>query len=184
MMIDSLGSKHVSAVLTGLILPVFVIPIFVICAFAAQSHANENPSGTSRYSFTPAKNGYLRMDHKTGVIAFCMDKDNEWRCQAAKDDHLALQKQIERLRQENKELREKLRKADILRPKKPSTLPLPGPSAQNGQGSDKPHYAPSSPPSAEDIDKTMDMVEHMMRRFKDMMEKLKQKPEENKGTPL
>ena len=54
----------------------------------------------SRYSFNRVDDGFLRLDHATGQIAYCSAHTVGWACQAVPEDRAALEREIGRLQDE------------------------------------------------------------------------------------
>ena len=56
-----------------------------------------------RYSMTPAGNGFLRLDTRTGAVSLCSVVNASAECRAAADDRAALMYEIDRLTRLNAE---------------------------------------------------------------------------------
>jgi len=61
-----------------------------------------------RYSMTPAPEGFLRLDTRTGAVSHCRLVAGGVECRAGADERAALQAEIDRLAGENADLRKKL----------------------------------------------------------------------------
>ncbi len=48
----------------------------------------------SRFTFSRVNNGYLRLDNDSGQVAFCSTQGRGWACQAASENHPALESQV------------------------------------------------------------------------------------------
>ena len=108
----------------------------------APACAEEADSGTGsagRYQMTPAANGFLRLDTKTGAVSMCTISGSSAECRAAADDRAALMSEVDRLSQKNAELESRGTAA------KPPIARL---------------------PDREDFGKALDMAEEFMRRMK------------------
>ena len=99
------------------------------------------PAFSSRYSFNRVDDGFLRLDHATGQIAYCSAHTVGWACQAVPEDRAALEREIGRLQDEVAALKKEVA---ALRAPPPPTPPAPVPP---------PAAAPKSPPSATAPDK-------------------------------
>lgn len=130
-------------------------------AFLAGAAPEADEAGT-RYQLEPAGAGaFLRLDRQTGATSVCRRKDGLWVCQAAADDRRALESEIDRLAVENGELKGAVRRLEEL-------LGLP-------EADDKPSQRGSFNfslknfrlPSEKDVDRAMDYVEGMVRKFKE-----------------
>lgn len=119
-----------------------------------------------RFTMTPTKDGVLRLDTRTGEVALCQNKEARWTCDPVEDNSAKLQSRIDRLERENAELKAQL-------------------EAHGGvPGEVKPRpYGKLDMPSDEDVDKAMDFMEHLLHRFKGMMERL-QKDDDEGSVPL
>jgi hypothetical protein len=125
---------------------------------------------STRYSMSPVEGGMLRLDTQTGAVSICrQQQEGDWSCAAVADSHLALQREVDRLKEENASLRAELEK-----------LKSAG-AGEQGAATDKKQdrLAPGSErrlPSDETIDELMTVLEKMVRRFQDMIESLKEQP--------
>ena len=99
---------------------------------------------------------FLRLDTQTGAISICQRKDGRWACEAVPDDRRALETEIDRLATENSELKGAVRRLEEL-----LALPDPEPGRTTSAA------AKFRLPSEEDVDRAMDYVQRMMRKFKD-----------------
>ena len=136
--------------------------------------APDTDQAGGRYKMTPAEGGaFLRLDTQTGAMSVCQRKDGKWACEAVPDDRRALETEIERLASKNKELQGEVKRLEEL-------LALPDPG--NPEAKDK-RALRSGPkfslPSEEDIDRAMDYVQRMMRKFKDRMREFKDSDRRN-----
>lgn len=141
-------------------------PLLAAATFAGSALAAE-PSG--RFRMSPVDGGFVRLDTETGAMALCTGKDQAWTCAAMADDQANLQRRIETLEAENKELREENRRLEEVlglgepKPGDPGKPPAPPPSAGVFQL-----------PSEQDIDKGFDYIEKMLKKFRDRMKKLEE----------
>ena len=120
------------------------------------------PSGGGRFSMHPADGGMLRLDGETGTMSMCKSQSGgQWACQALPDERAALDKEIARLAQENRDLQASVKRLEDL----------------NGIPSDKPQKRADRGlgnvplPGPEDVDKAMSYLHGMVKKFK---EKLKE----------
>ena len=58
-----------------------------------------------RYTMVPSGNGIVRLDSQTGAVSICGERFSRWVCQSVADDALALQREIDRLTEENARLK-------------------------------------------------------------------------------
>ncbi|MGH9677633.1 MAG: hypothetical protein ACRD36_11080, partial [Candidatus Acidiferrum sp.] len=101
--------------------------VLCVALFLATPSGAENeapPTGEQgRYAMTPAEGGFLRLDTATGSVSFCSAKDGQSMCRAGADEIAALKGEVDRLRQENAELKSKLSGAPAAQSKDSSGLP-------------------------------------------------------------
>lgn len=127
-------------------------------ASEAESAGDRPPAGVAgsgRYAMAPVDGGFLRMDTDTGVVSLCARKGGNWACETVPDDYKAIQKDVDRLTQENAGLRKEL--ADLRRdgpgvPAKPSERKL-------------------ELPSEEDVDRAIGQLDKYLKKFKELIEK-------------
>jgi hypothetical protein len=135
------------------------IPLSVCALLLLLGAAPDRERAGGRYQITPAEGGaFLRLDTDTGAMSVCQRKDGRWMCEAVPDDRRALQRDIARLESENKELQDTVKQLQ-------EQLALPDP------GGDDKHARRSGPrfriPTEEEVDRAMDSVERLMRKFRD-----------------
>lgn len=118
-----------------------------------------------RFTMTPTDDGFLRLDTKSGAVSLCLKKADGWACRSIADDRQALQREIDRLTQENLKLSKTI---DELKRGR-----LSGPVGPEGPDGLKRKF---NFPSEEEVDKAMKFAEGLLRRFKDMMDNLQPRP--------
>jgi hypothetical protein len=86
--------------------PVLILMLVAAPGVRAQTSDILAPPATEngRYSMTPAPNGFLRLDTRTGSVSLCTVNGTSAECRAAADDRAALTNEIERLAKRNAEL--------------------------------------------------------------------------------
>jgi hypothetical protein len=121
-----------------------------------EGPGSERPgSDDRRYTFHQTDGGYVRLDGRTGQVAFCLKHPAGWQCQLVADERTALESEIARLQTENAAL-----KAELLS----RNLPLPGtirpnpPEAKGGE----PRIAL---PSDAELNRVMSYFEKIWRRL-------------------
>jgi hypothetical protein len=112
----------------------------------AQPPAQEARDG--RYAMTPAGDGFVRLDTRTGALSHCRLADGALQCRAGADERAALQAEIDRLAGENADLRAKLAAAGAASPGARLREAL---------------------PSQEEMDRAMGWMESFMRRMMRLM---------------
>ncbi|HXE03892.1 MAG TPA: hypothetical protein VN518_04630 [Methyloceanibacter sp.] len=81
---------------------------FVLFA-VSPCYAGEDPG---RYTMTTVGDSVWRLDSATGAMSVCGQKLDHWACESVADDALALKAEADRLARENRELKDKLAKAE------------------------------------------------------------------------
>jgi hypothetical protein len=135
--------------------------------------ASPVPAGaeTGRYTMTPTKDGVVRLDTETGEVSLCEAVSGQWACHPIEDNSSQMKQRIEQLERENAELKSQL-------------------ASKGGSGDQGGAEALPQPdgkldiPSEKDVDKAMDFVERMLKRFKGIMEDLRKQEKKEDGVPL
>jgi hypothetical protein len=123
-----------------------------------------------RYALSPAGDGVIRLDTRTGTVANCTNSPAGWACYAVPDERAALDAEIGRLQSENEKLKTQLAgreptvsgKIDEPLPKSDS-LKSPEPKVAEG---DRKIEIPL--PSDRDMDRMMSFLEQAWRRLVEM----------------
>lgn len=143
------------------------ITVLGLAALAGTAAAEEK---SGRYTMTPVDNGFVRLDTETGDMALCRREGAAWSCQAMADSSRPLQQEYDRLLAENKELKAEIKRLDEIA----------------GLGDRKPGTDRPAPgfklPSEQDVDKALDYVQRMVRKFKEKLRELER--DEAPKTPL
>jgi hypothetical protein len=95
---------------------------------AQQADAEQN----GRYTMTPAPDGFLRLDTRTGAVSLCTLVAGAVQCRASADERGALDQEITRLSNENADLRKKLAAATDQAPSARLRNALPTDAEVNG----------------------------------------------------
>lgn len=143
------------------------IPLVIAMLLLATPAAAEETTPPARYSMTPIEGGALRLDTMTGAVDRCVAEAGVWSCKSLPDEGRALQDEIDRLAAENAELRAKVAASGS-----DATSAVPGDQ-----------IGPSMSfhlPSEAEVDKAMDFMERILKRFKSMAKDL----DEDEGTAL
>jgi hypothetical protein len=144
--------------------------IAVAALLVTQPALAEETPPAARYAMTPIEGGALRLDTLTGAVDRCVAEAGVWSCRALPDEGRALQDEIDRLAEENAELRGKLSAAGTDA----------GPPAAGGP-SDGPVMSFKLPSEAE-VDRAMSFMERVLKRFKSMVDGLSE--DDGKDTAL
>jgi hypothetical protein len=131
-------------------------------ALAALVGAAPEVERGGRFVMTPVEGGFLRMDTQTGAVSMCQRTSGQWACESVADDRRALERELERLGAENRELSSTVRRLEDM---------LGQPDAQ---GRDR--RAEKAPgfqlPSEEEVDRALGYMQRLMRKFRDKMREL------------
>jgi hypothetical protein len=128
---------------------------------AAPAQDKALASVPSRYTFNRVDDGFLRLDNKSGKVAFCSPHTVGWTCQAVPEDRAALEKEIARLQDEIARLKKEI--AALRAPPPSPPAPPPPPAAdQRGEITIK-------LPTHEDIARARTAIEDAWRRVVDML---------------
>jgi hypothetical protein len=136
-----------------------------IGAAAAQSMPDTE---NGRYALSPASDGIIRLDTRTGAVSNCNNNGNGWACYAVPDERDALDAEIGRLQAENGRLKAQLAardqtgKVDEALPKSDS-LKKGEPKVAEGE-----RKIEIPLPSDQDMDRMMSFLERAWRRLIDM----------------
>jgi hypothetical protein len=145
------------------------LKIAIFALLVATPALAEEGQPAARYGMTPIEGGALRLDTLTGAVDRCAAEAGIWSCRSLPDEGRALQDEIDRLAAENAELRAKL-----------------AVSGANGSGSgaidSEEPTASFNLPSEAEVDKAMSFMERVLKRFKSMVDGLRN--DDEKGTAL
>jgi hypothetical protein len=151
-----------------------ILALALLSLGAASSAAQERQG---RYTLSPAENGFVRLDTVTGAMSLCSRKEQAWTCEPMDDKAKALREQVEQLTAENRALR-----AEIDRLEKAQ----PGDRDGSGQAfrQERPGNRSFDLPSEQDVDRALDYVERIYKKFRDRLRQLEQEEHQRKGTAL
>ncbi len=124
---------------------------------AAAAYAQE--PGSSRYTLERTENGFVRLDTRTGEMSICTEKTGQLVCRLAADERRAFEESLSDLSARVEELEKR--------------LDLVAPTEQD----------PGIPDEAE-LDRALNAMEKMMRRFFGMVEELEKEFEDKPKIPL
>ena len=131
-----------------------------LLAIGASARGEDASDNRSRYSMSPVEGGQLRLDKETGAVALCARKGETWTCEPVEDKAKTIEEKLKQLEDENKELKNHIANLDAMLDK-------------DLKGGDKgPPAGSMQIPSEEDVDKALDYVERMFKKFRDRLQKL------------
>jgi hypothetical protein len=155
-----------------------VIVLAICLAGAGQALAGSMPeTENGRYALSPAGDGVLRLDTRTGAVSTCNNSGAGWACYTVPDERAAmdseigrLQSDIVRLQAENDRLKSQLAareptvpgKIEEPLPKSDSLKPAEPKAAEGGRRIEIPL------PSDRDMDRMMSFLERAWRRLIEM----------------
>ncbi len=115
----------------------------------------------ARFSYHRSEDGFVRLDQRTGQVAYCARRPSGWSCLATPDDRAAFELEIGRLQSENAALKKALLDRG---------LPLPG-AATPEAAVPRPPQDLKTPSDAE-LDRVMSVFERIWRRLVELMANL------------
>jgi hypothetical protein len=147
-----------------------VVPAFCLAgaglALAGPMPETEN----GRYALSPAGDGVLRLDTRTGAISTCNNSGAGWACYAVPDERAAMDAEIGRLQADNEKLKAELaERAPTVAGKieeplpKSDSLKKSEPKAAEGE-----RKIEIPLPSDRDMDRMMSFLEQAWRRLIEM----------------
>ena len=140
------------------------LAVFATSAVASAQTALPLPAERpGRYAMQPVEGGFARLDTETGAVSLCTKKGTGFSCDAVADER-GLQKEIDRLNAENRELHAELKRL----------------AEQQSHGREGKRM---ELPSEEDVDKALNYMERLVKKFRDKMKELEGNGS-GKGTPL
>jgi hypothetical protein len=90
----------------------------------------------SRFVFNRVDDGFLRLDNQNGKVAFCSPHTVGWSCQQVPEDHVALERELARLKDEVTGLKAQVAALRALSP--PPQADVPPPAADKNAEAKKP----------------------------------------------
>ena len=129
-----------------------------LCLAGAAAAAETPDSENGRYTFTPAADGMIRLDTKTGTVSNCSNSSAGWACYAVPDERKALDEEIGRLQAENDRLKTQLAARE---PGKGDAKPAP--DVADGQ-----RKIEIPLPSDQDMDRVMSFLQRAWKRLVEM----------------
>jgi hypothetical protein len=147
--------------------------LVLVAMAVSQAHAQAPETAPGRYMMSPADNGFVRLDRRTGEMAFCQRRDGRWACEPMdppgaapqSDDPSAVDSELQDLRRENRRLRDEIARLDN----------------QMGLGNAPPPRARGpvpglNLPSEEEVDRAIGYFGKILKKLKEQIEELKDEP--------
>jgi cell division protein FtsB len=130
-----------------------VVALTAIAASSVSSFAQGSDDANGRYALSPVDGGVLRLDKVTGEISLCSQNTTKWICEPV-DDRSKPAGDLAKLEAENRDLRAQIKALED------QLTPGSGPPAPKAQL-----------PTEEEVDKAMDYVESIFKKFRDRIRK-------------
>jgi hypothetical protein len=129
-----------------------------------------------RYTMSPTKDGFLRLDTETGAVALCTQSESGWACNSVADHtNTSSSGELSRLEDENRELKDRVKELEANleanTPPPGSLPPLEGPSGA------------TQLPTEEQVDQALDYLEHVYQKIRDRIKKLDEPPPAENAKP-
>jgi len=122
-----------------------------------------------RYVMHPAEGGgFVRLDTETRVVSLCSRGGAQWSCTAIADSGSGPAEELDRLRAENKNLKEEVKRLEDM---------VLADGGRNGRAERRLEL-----PSEEDVDKALSYLERIFRKFRDKLKDFES--QDRRGTPL
>jgi hypothetical protein len=149
-----------------------------LCCLAGIGIASAEPmpdTENGRYALSPAADGVVRLDTRTGMVSNCSNSGAGWACYAVPDERAAMDTEIGRLQAENEKLKAQLASRDGTVEGKTGEA-LPKSDRQSAPKSAEPKVGEPKVaegerkleiplPSDQDMDRLMSFVERAWRRL-------------------
>lgn len=136
---------------------------------AAEGPVEKPLENRGRFTMTPVEGGLMRLDTETGAVSLCVRKAEAWSCEPVNDPTASSGGAQAKLEAENRQLRERIKSLENNQASgTPQSQPLPPPA--EGYPSEPPGGV-TKLPSEEDVDKALDYVERIFKKFRDRIKK-------------
>jgi hypothetical protein len=156
----------------------WLVPLTVVLVVGCVPSAwaqKDLDTDNGRYTLSTTADGVLRLDTRTGQVSTCVRKQGSWACYAVPDERAALEAEIGRISEENRQLKQALAanprpgelpgKIEDALPKADSLKP----DASDGQKSARaPNRLEIPLPSDADVERAMNFLEKVWRRLVEM----------------
>jgi hypothetical protein len=152
-------------------LSIAIVAILISSGAALAQTAPDTENG--RYALSPAGDGFLRLDTRTGAVSTCTNSSAGWACYMVPDERAALDAEIGRLQTDNDKLKGELAarapsaKTDEALPKSDS-LKKAEPKVAEGERKIEIPRIEIPLPSDRDMDRMRLALEQAWRRLVDM----------------
>lgn len=147
-----------------------VMAVVAATSMSAPVHAQATAPAAEgdrpgRFAMHPVDGGFVRLDTETGAVSLCSKGPRGFACEAVPDERGQLQ-EIERLKAANRALEDEVRRLVA--------------DAQGRAGSARRLELPTEA----DVDKALDYMERMFKKFRDRFRDLDRQGGGSRGAPL
>jgi hypothetical protein len=157
--------------------PALAAAVVALTTVAAQAESS------GRFTMSPVDDGFVRLDKETGSMALCTKRGSGWSCLPMDDRQKALRDELDRLKAENTELKDEVRRLEetFVTGKPGDSGPGGGPQVGGPPGGLPPGGLPELKlPDEEDVDLAVDYLERMIRKFRERFEDFGDKTDPNR----
>lgn len=140
-----------------------------LVALAALARAETADDAKSRFAMSPVDGGFLRLDKETGLVAHCAKKADEWLCEPIEDRSKAISEKVARLEAENQTLKDRVK---ALEESLETGKPVTGAEPPAGK---------MQLPTEEEVDKALDYVERIFKKFRDRIDRIEKSTPKAEG---
>ena len=127
----------------------------------AAAFAGAPDNGNGRYTMSPVDGGFMRLDKETGAVALCARTSGQWLCDPIEDRSKPSQ-DLSKIEAENQVLKDRIKSLEQ--------------SIETGTLPNGPPGSKAQLPTEEEVDKALDYMERMFKKFRDRLQKLEPAP--------
>ncbi len=127
----------------------------------AAAWAGSPDDANGRYTMSPVDGGFMRLDKETGAVALCARTSGQWLCEPI-EDRSKPSADLSKLEAENQVLKDRVKSLEQ--------------SLETGTPPNGPPVGKPQLPTEEEVDKALDYMERMFKKFRDRLQKLEPAP--------